>query len=96
MPIPTDYYEPKMTKYKCKCGKTKEISKATIEYIDGEWETKEALCKPCGKYMQSEPLEGMPSLKRTEESLSKKKRGDKLWEIAKEKLCGERGINEDF
>ena len=73
MPIPTDYYEPKMTKYKCKCGKTKEISKATIEYIDGEWETKEALCKPCGKYMQSEPLEGMPSLKRTEESLSKKK-----------------------
>ena len=29
-------------------------------------------------------------------SLSKKKRGDKLWDSAKEKLCGERGINEPF
>ena len=96
MPIPNDYYQPKMTKYKCKCGKTKEISKATIAYIDGEWECKEALCKPCGKYMQSKPLEGMPSLKRTEESLSKKKRHDKLWDGAKEKLLGDRGINEDF
>ena len=83
-----------MTEYKCKCGKTKEISTATIVYIDGEWETKEALCKPCGKYMQSEPLEGMPSQIRTEESLSKK--GDKLWDGAKEKLIGERGINEDY
>ena len=83
-----------MTEYKCKCGKTKELSVATIVYVDGEWETKEALCKPCGKYMQSEPLEGMPSQIRTEESLSKK--GDKLWDGAKEKLLGERGINEDF
>jgi len=82
-----------MTKYKCKCGKTKEISKATIVHVDGEWETKEALCK-CGKYMDSEPLEGMPSQIRTEESLSKK--GDKLWAGAKEKLVGERGINESF
>jgi hypothetical protein len=95
MPIPNDYYESKMTKYKCKCGKTKELSKATIVHVDGDWETKEALCK-CGKYMQSEPLEGMPSLKRTEESLSKKKRGDKLWDGAKEKLLGDRGINEDY
>tara|TARA_R110000744_G_scaffold256698_1_gene372189 strand:- start:162 stop:386 length:225 start_codon:yes stop_codon:yes gene_type:complete len=62
-----------MTEYKCKCGKTKELSTATIVYVDGDWETKEALCKPCGKYMQSEPLEGMPSQIRTEESLSKKK-----------------------
>jgi hypothetical protein len=93
MPIPNDYYETKMTKYKCKCGETKELSKATICHIDGDWETKEALCK-CGKYMQSEPLEGMPSLKRTEETLSNK--GDKLWDGAKEKLLGERGINEDF
>ena len=84
-----------MTLYKCKCGKTKDLSVATIVYVDGDWETKEALCK-CGKYMQSEPLEGMPSQIRTEESLSKKKRGDKLWDGAKEKLCGERGINEDF
>ena len=82
-----------MTLYKCKCGKTKEIAKATIAYIDGEWQTKEALCE-CGKYMDSEPLEGMPSQIRTEESLSKK--GDKLWDGAKEKLIGERGINEPF
>ena len=83
-----------MTEYKCKCGKTKELSTATIVYVDGDWETKEALCKPCGKYMQSEPLEGMPSQIRTEESLSKK--GDKLWAGAKEKLIGDRGINEDY
>ena len=82
-----------MTEYKCKCGKTKEIATATIVHVDGDWETKEALCE-CGKYMDSEPLEGMPSLKRTEESLSNKR--DKLWDGAKEKLCGERGINEDF
>ena len=49
-----------MTQYKCKCGNTKELSVATIVHIDGDWETKEAYCKPCGKYMQSEPLEGMP------------------------------------
>ena len=46
--------------------------------------------------MDSEPEEGMPSLKRTEASLSKKKRHDKLWAGAKEKLIGERGINEKF
>ena len=84
-----------MTLYKCKCGNTKELSVATIVYVDGDWQTKEALCK-CGKYMDSEPLEGMPSQIRTEESLSKKKRHDKLWDGAKEKLCGERGINESF
>ena len=82
-----------MTLYKCKCGKTKDISTATIVHIDGEWETKEALCK-CGKYMDSEPLEGIPSLKRTEESLSKK--GDKLWDGAIENLIGDMGINEDY
>ena len=84
-----------MTLYKCKCGKTKEIWNATVCYIDGEWETKEALCK-CGKYMDSKPLEGIPSLKRTEESLSKNKRHDKLWKGAKEKLIGDRGINDDY
>mgnify|MGYP003659518857 FL=1 len=82
-----------MTLYKCKCGKTKDISTATIVYVDGDWETKEALCK-CGKYMDSEPLEGMPSQIRTEESLSKNR--DNLWKGAKEKLVGERGINEDY
>ena len=84
-----------MTLYKCKCGNTKELSVATIVYIEKEWQTKEALCS-CGKYMDSEPLEGIPSLKRTEESLSKNKRHDKLWKGAKEKLVGERGINESF
>ena len=38
----------------------------------------------------------MPSLKRTEASLSKKKKGDMMWDSAKEKLLGERGINEPF
>ena len=61
-----------MTLYKCKCGKKKDLAKATLVYIDGEWVAKESLCK-CGKYMDSEPEEGMPSLKRTEPSLSKKK-----------------------
>ena len=84
-----------MTLYKCECGKEKDISKATVIYINGEWQTKEALCL-CGKYMDSEPLEGIPSLKRTEESLSKNKRHDKLWAGAKEKLIGERGIHESF
>ncbi len=47
-------------------------------------------------YGCNQNLLGMPSIKRTEESLSKKKRGDKLWEGAKEKLVGERGVNESF
>ena len=84
-----------MTKYSCKCGETKDLAKATIVLRDKKWVAKEAECK-CGLYMDSEPAEGMPSLKRTEASLSKKKRGDKLWDGAKEKLVGERGINEDF
>jgi len=85
-----------MTLYKCICGKQeKEIGKATIVFREGKWVCKEALCD-CGKYMDSEPEEGMPSLKRTEASLSKKKRHDKLWAGAKEKLIGERGINESF
>ena len=85
-----------MTKYKCECGKQeKKINKATIVLRNGKWVAKEALCE-CGKYMDSEPLEGMPEIKRTEASLSRKKRGDKLWASAKEKLVGERGINENF
>jgi len=85
-----------MSLYKCECGITeKEITKATIGLRDGKWVTLEALCE-CGLYMDSEPEEGMPNLKRTESSLSKKKRGDYLWDGAKEKLCGERGIHDDF
>tara|TARA_R100000664_G_C2650916_1_gene71597 strand:- start:15 stop:272 length:258 start_codon:yes stop_codon:yes gene_type:complete len=85
-----------MTLYKCKCGEfEKEIKKATIVLRDGEWVTKEAVCD-CGKYMDSEIKEGMPSLKRTEESLSRSKKRDYLWDSAREKLIGERGINEDY
>ena len=83
-----------MTLYKCECGKEeKEISKATIVLREGKWVAKEALCS-CGKYMDSEPTEGMPKLIRTEPTLTKKR--DKLWAGAKEKLTGERGINEPF
>ena len=72
-----------MTLYSCECGKTMEIGKATIVLRDGKWVTKEALCE-CGKYMDSKPTDGMPSLKRTEPSLSMKR--DKLWEGATEKI----------
>jgi len=83
-----------MTIYKCECGEEqKDILKATIVSREGKWVAKEALCS-CNKYMNSEPVEGMPNLRRTEASLSKNR--DKLWEGAKEKLTGERGINEPF
>ena len=82
-----------MTLYTCECGKTREISTATIVYRDDKWVTKQAECE-CGLYMTSEPTEGIPNLQRTEPSLSKNR--DKLWAGAKEKLVGERGINEDF
>jgi len=73
-----------MTLYTCKCGKEeKEVGKATIVLRDKKWVTKEALCS-CGKYMDSKPTEGMPSLKRTEPTLSMKR--DKLWEGATEKI----------
>ena len=73
-----------MTLYKCECGKEeKEVGKATIVLRDKKWVTKEALCS-CGKYMDSKPTDGMPSLKRTEPTLSMKR--DKLWEGATEKI----------
>ena len=82
-----------MTLYTCECKKeTKEVSKAKIVYRDKKW-VADVMCS-CKKYMDSRPVEGMPSLKRTEASLSKK--GDKLWDSTKEKLLGERGINEPF
>tara|TARA_R110000764_G_scaffold58065_1_gene126292 strand:+ start:165 stop:305 length:141 start_codon:yes stop_codon:yes gene_type:complete len=43
----------------------------TIIFIDGSWNAKESLCKKCGKYMDSKPTDGIPSLIRTESSLSK-------------------------
>jgi len=73
-----------MTLYSCECGKEeKEVGKATIVLRDKKWVCKEAQCS-CGKYMDSKPTDGMPSLKRTEPTLSMKR--DKLWEGATEKI----------
>ena len=73
-----------MTLYSCECGKEeKEVGRATIVLRDKKWVCKEAQCS-CGKYMDSKPTEGMPSLKRTEPTLSMKR--DKLWEGATEKI----------
>tara|TARA_R100000781_G_scaffold65865_1_gene41448 strand:+ start:2643 stop:2900 length:258 start_codon:yes stop_codon:yes gene_type:complete len=84
-----------MTLYVCPCGKEEEeITKAKIMFRDNKW-VADVICS-CNKYMDSKPVDGMPSLKRTEASLSKEKRHDRLWSSAKEKLIGERGINESF
>jgi len=86
-----------MIKYICNtCNETKDLQKATIKVIDGKVRTQEAYCEKCKEWMQEveKDFDGFPSLIRTEETLSKK--GDKLWEGAKEKLLGERGINEDY
>ena len=73
-----------MTLYSCECGKEeKEVGKATIVLRNKKWVCKEAQCS-CGLYMDSKPTEGMPSLKRTEPTLSMKR--DKLWEGATEKI----------
>ena len=85
-----------MLKYICNnCGETKDLMRATLEIKSGKVRCKQAKCK-CGEYMQEaeKDFDGFPSLIRTEETLSKK--GDKLWDSAKEKLIGERGINEDY
>ena len=83
-----------MALYKCECGKEeKHLGKVTIIHKQGKWVAKEALCS-CGNYMNSEPTDGMPNLIRTEPTLSKKR--DMLWDSAKEKLIGDRGINDDF
>tara|TARA_B100001093_G_scaffold519824_1_gene610749 strand:- start:2331 stop:2588 length:258 start_codon:yes stop_codon:yes gene_type:complete len=85
-----------MIKFICKCCKEiKELQKATIKVIDGKIRTVEAVCS-CGKYMQEieKEFNGFPNLIRTEPTLSKNK--DKLWDSAKEKLCGDRGINDNF
>ena len=62
-----------MLKYQCNnCDQTKDLSKATLEVVDGSVRTREALCD-CGEYMQEIEKEfgGFPSLKRTEPTLSK-------------------------
>jgi hypothetical protein len=82
-----------MLKYQCKCGETKDLMRATLEVVEGKVRCKQAKCK-CGEYMQEveKDFNGMPNIIRNE-SYNK---GDKLWDSAKEKLCGERGINEKF
>jgi len=85
-----------MSLYKCECCKEqKEIGKATIVLRNGKWVCKEAKCS-CGKYMDSEPEEGMPQIKRTESSLNRNTQREKLWDGAKEKLIGERGVNDNY
>ena len=86
-----------MIKFICNtCNETKELQKATIKVIDGKVRTQEAYCEKCKEWMQEieKDFDGFPSLIRTEETLTRK--GDKLWASAKEKLLGERGINEPF
>ena len=61
-----------MTKYKCKkCKKERMLGTVTIIVLDSKVVVKEALCG-CGEFMVSAPVEGMPSLIRTEPSLKKK------------------------
>ena len=85
-----------MIKFICNtCGETKDLMRATLKVIDGKLRPVEALCN-CGEYMLEieKDFDGFPCLIRTEPTLSKKR--DMLWDSAKEKLVGERGINEDF
>jgi hypothetical protein len=85
-----------MIKFVCKCGEeTKELQKATIKVIEGKVRTIEAVCS-CEKYMQEfeKDFNGFPNLIRTEKTLSK--RGDKMWDSVKEKLIGERRLDEPF
>ena len=73
-----------------------DLQKATLKVIEGKVRTQEAYCENCNVYMQEieKDFDGFPELIRTEPTLTKK--GHMLWEGAKEKLCGERGINEPF
>tara|TARA_R100001530_G_scaffold62580_3_gene45101 strand:- start:105 stop:362 length:258 start_codon:yes stop_codon:yes gene_type:complete len=80
-----------MTLYKCECGKQEEVYKAKIIFKDGNW-VADVVCE-CNKLMKAEPVEGMPTLIRTEDSLSKNKRDDKLWSKAKERLTGDQSYN---
>tara|TARA_R110000822_G_C14885433_1_gene447077 strand:+ start:203 stop:391 length:189 start_codon:yes stop_codon:yes gene_type:complete len=62
-----------MSEYICKCGKTLELQKETLEVKDGKIRTKEAVCL-CGKDMQAVEKEfnGFPHIKRNEEHMKKK------------------------
>ena len=72
--------------YQCNtCGNKIQLSKATLEVVNGVVRTREAKCY-CGEYMQEveKKFTGFPNIKRTEPTLSNKK--DKLWQRAKETL----------
>ena len=58
---------------KCKCGKEKKLTRATLEIKKDKVRCKQAKCK-CGKYMQEleKDFDGFPNLIRTEETLRKK------------------------
>ena len=78
-----------MIKFQCnKCGKTKDLMKATLKEIDGKIVTVQALCEDCGEYMQelSKEFSGFPSVIRTEPTL--KKNRSMIIDEAKEKICG--------
>ena len=68
-----------MARFKCSgCGANRELHKTTTVLVGDKWVTKEALCI-CedNKYMSQvydESYEGIPSLIRTEESLTKNKK----------------------
>ncbi len=60
--------------YQCnKCQKQKELTRATLEIVDGKIRTREAKCE-CGNYMQEveKQFDGFPCLIRTEPTLNKK------------------------
>ena len=86
-----------MLKYQCnKCEIQKEFSKVVMKVQNGKVVNLGTECPKCGEYMQeiAKEFNGFPSLIRTEPTLTKKR--DKLWAGAKEKLIGERGVNEPF
>lgn len=72
--------------YSCICGEeTREIARATIMVVDGKIVVKEALCS-CGKYMDSEPTEGMPNLIRTDPTLDRVKDRNRRDKIIKDNI----------
>tara|TARA_R110001599_G_scaffold220329_2_gene418676 strand:- start:1563 stop:1757 length:195 start_codon:yes stop_codon:yes gene_type:complete len=63
-----------MLTYQCKkCNSQKQLSKATLEIVDGKIRTKEALCIKCNNYMEEveKDFDGFPCLIRTEPTLKK-------------------------
>ena len=57
-----------MAKYTCECGEYKHLNKTTLILVEGKWVAKEAKCS-CGKYMTSDPAEGMPTIVRNDRKI---------------------------